>query len=559
MAIKINKSNIKNNTILFIAIIVFITVFKAIFGEENSVVGITLIVATLVLLQRDLTKNPIRNLFGLIIFNVLMGVFCYFSVLNPWLAIGINFIALLSIGYLCSSSVRTPVVVPFGLQYLFMLFEPVHGHAFFERLIALAVGAIFIMAIQFLVNGSKIKKAFNPLMISIFTDLENSILGKEINCELVFKKLDSLKKMILDRRKKGYYLSEESKIITNIIWAIERTTIVIEDNKNLIINNKEFRNHLLESLNTLKTALRTDNKEILNQNFFDAVIEDEAKRVCLILNELKIILLQLWTLEQYNKYDYSVKIPSYFNKATVFKREFKLSTLKLSYAVRLAVIGTIAIFIAQFFDLAQGKWMAYTIFSLIQPYAEHSKERLKDRIQGTLIGAIIVIVLFLIVKSSSARSLVVLIAGYLNPFAEGYKSMIMLVTISVVASTALVGGTLQVGLTRILFVIGGAVLAFIGSNYIVPYKIKNGNEEILSHYNEIKRILTEEIKNKNANDAIKALYLMPSFFEEKIEAVNNGEELKRLMNQIHSERKEINDLYLKYISYLYKEKECRWV
>ncbi|MGL5617067.1 MAG: FUSC family protein [Sarcina sp.] len=559
MAIKINKSNIKTNTIVFIAIIVFITIFKTIFGAENSVVGITLIISTLVLMQRDLTKNPVRNLLGLMIFNVLMGIFCYLSVMNVWTAIILNFIALLSIGYLCSSNLRTSVVVPFGLQYLFMLFEPVHGHAFNQRLIALAVGAVFIMAIQFLVNGNKVKKAFNPLMIGIFTDLENSISEKKVNCKSVFIKLDSLKKMILDRRKKGYYLSEESKIITNIIWAIERTTIVMEEHKDLIINNEKFKNHLLELLNTLKTALKTNNKDILNKNFFEGSVQEEAKEVCLILNELKIILLDLWILDKHNQYDYSVEIPSYFNKRTAFKRAFKLSTLKVSYAVRLAIIGTIAIFIVQFFDLSQGKWMAYTIFSLIQPYAEHSKERLKDRIEGTLVGALIVIVLFLIVKNPSARSLVVLAAGYLNPFAEGYKSMIVLVTISVIASTALVGGTLHVGLTRIFFVICGAVLAFIGSNYIIPYRIKNGNDEILLHYDEIKKILKYEVENKNANDAIKALYLMPSFFEEKIKSVNNGEELKRLMNRIDSERKEINDLYLKYISYLYKEKECRWV
>ena len=75
-------------------------------------------------------------------------------------------------------------------------------------------------------------------------------------------------------------------------------------------------------------------------------------------------------------------------------------------------------FLAQYLNLSEGRWMSFTIFSLIQPYSEVSYTRVKDRIKATLIGGLIVLIAFGLVKNQTARSAIILLAGYLDPLGQ---------------------------------------------------------------------------------------------------------------------------------------------
>lgn len=48
------KKIIINNTITFVIVMFFVITFKSIFGEENTLIGVTTITATLMFLERDL-------------------------------------------------------------------------------------------------------------------------------------------------------------------------------------------------------------------------------------------------------------------------------------------------------------------------------------------------------------------------------------------------------------------------------------------------------------------------------------------------------------------------
>ena len=47
------KKIIINNTITFVIVMFFVITFKSIFGEENTLIGVTTITATLMFLERD--------------------------------------------------------------------------------------------------------------------------------------------------------------------------------------------------------------------------------------------------------------------------------------------------------------------------------------------------------------------------------------------------------------------------------------------------------------------------------------------------------------------------
>lgn len=324
--------NIVSKTILFIAIILFVLVFKTFFGDENVPIAIATVITLLMLLSKNLTKKPVRNFSILLGINLAIGIGALIAASNVWLGIIIDFTTLSLIGYYFSYEMTKGLILPYGLQYLFLLNGPVYGEEFIKRILALIAGAVIIMISQFIVNS---------------------------------KKNDSFK----------------------------------EENHILSIKGR--------------------------------------------------------------------KSDKVYKTINIFGRDVKVHTIRASYAIRVGILTALTSFIAQYFKLAEGRWMAYTIFSLTELYSENTKIKALKRIQGTIIGSIILLVIFFFVKSPALRGVVILIAGYLNSFAVDYRDMMILVTISAVAPLALVEGAGPAVFERIFYVVIGIILALLANKFIL--------------------------------------------------------------------------------------------
>ena len=342
------KKKFISNTIMFLVILLFIKGFEIIFGSNNSLVGVTIIISILVLMQEDLTKNLSSNLMKLLFMNLISGVFSTIASHNMYLGLILNFSILLLIGYSLTSKLNKVMVVPFGLQYLFMLYTPVTGSDFIKRLIGLATGAILIMLVQLVIyRGNKNNKV------------------------------------------------EDSSV------------------KNTINNKSKF----------------------FNEN------------------------------KKENEY---IKL---FNK-------FNIHHVRGAYAIRIALITTIAVFIVDFFNLAQGRWIVYTIFSLTELYSEHCRVRSKQRLQGTVIGIIIIMLLFVVIKDNDIRVLIVLLGGYLDTYTTNYRDKIICVTMSVVASVSLTNGTITTAIERVGYIGIGIILAILADKIIFNKKLE-GEDKLI--------------------------------------------------------------------------------
>ncbi|MDY7061680.1 MAG: FUSC family protein [Sarcina ventriculi] len=560
-----NKNKIIGNTLIFIIIMIYLGIFRSVFGGANSLVGITVITAVLMLTQRDLTAEPIKNFLTLLLVNVMTGVFSYIAVNNLWIGIPLNLIALFVIAYTFSSNIKGLVVIPFGLQYLFMISEPVYGIDFEKRMIALVFGAFFVMAIQFVVNKKKLEKTFNPSIINIIDSLIETIslpeyllepspyvMGRLIDTlrddedtgNVLFKNIDNLKKIIYDKRKKGFYLNRGTKEVVDIVWILERISLNLH--KDCIYKNKEFNKYLKSYLSEIKFSIENKKYSINYKEFYGNLDEDmlEVKKT---IDDLVININQLMKIENMKKHDFHIKAPKHFSKLEIAKKDFKIDSLRVSYALRLAILGAFTLFLTKFFNLAEGRWMVYTIFALIQPYKEVTIRKSKDRIQGTIIGVLLVIVVFMIFKNTQVRMLSILFMGYLNPYAQRYRNMVICITFSAVASLAITENiTVILGGERLFFVVIGVIIALIGSKYIIPYNIENTNQYIIKNYNKLRFQLKKDINTSQVEDGIKLLYVLPAFFEEKLVSLNTGEKLKELKEFTKNQRLIINNLYEKY-------------
>lgn len=335
MRLEMGKSKVKtvvSKTFMFLCVLIYLGLFIWGFGKENLKIGITILMACLMLLRENLTKQPVKNFFLLLGINLAIGLSAYVASQNIWLGILIDFTAVSLIGYCFSYTMTKELILAYGLQYLFILNGPVEGRALIMRWVALVFGAVLIMVVQFIVK-----------------------------------------------------------------------------------------------------AKRTD---------------DKPKESSLIsMNGLK-----------------SDKV---YRTISIFGKQYRIHVVRASYAMRVGILTALTEFVSNYFQLAEGRWMTYTVFSITELYSENTKLKAGKRIQGTIIGVIILCVFFFFVKSPVLRGALIAVVGYLNFYVVDYRDMMILVTITSVAPVALADGTGYAVLQRILYVAIGIVLALLANKFIL--------------------------------------------------------------------------------------------
>ncbi|GCD08587.1 FUSC family protein [Clostridium tagluense] len=554
-----NKKKIISNTIMFLSIMLFINVFQRLFGNENTLVGVTVITAALVLLERDLTISPFRNLIKLLGINMLTTFAAYYANSNMWLGIILNFTILFTIGYLFSYNLRKSIFVPFGLQYLFILFNPVYGESFLKRILALIFGAFFVMSLQFLANMNKISKTGSKIVDTICENilLKINLLEKNkdvtgVNIDIV-QFINSLKKIVYDKRVGDFYITKAGKITTNILFSLERINILLDKLKEDDYEKESY----VQFLGTIYEKVASIKEKLFNISDIEAIyLNTDLNRIYIheIINSVQILYIEMSKMKMLDKknknsIENNHKIPIHFNKVSTHKKNFEFNSLRVSYGIRLGIAGCFTAFITAYFHLSEGRWMVYTIFSLIQPYAEISNMKSKQRIEGTLIGALIVFFCFSLITNTTIRFLIVLLAGYLNPFTVNYKALIACVTVSAVASSAMVGGTTKFVLSRIVFVAIGAAVAALINKFVLPYKFEDGKKELVSTYNNLVNQMLSDIKDNNDNieDIVKNLFLIPALIEDRMNVIDFGKNCSKEKDFIYTQRVLVNNLYNYYL------------
>ena len=155
-----------------------------------------------------------------------------------------------------------------------------------------------------------------------------------------------------------------------------------------------------------------------------------------------------------------------------FGKTYHLNPVRLSYSLRIGLLTAITSFFAMFllnrYNIPEGRWMVYTIFSVTQLYSTDCRIRSKQRFIGTLIGGAIIFILFLFIQDTMIRGLLVLLFGYLNTYFTDYRDSIIIITISAVGSSSLSADTGLMVFYRILFVGIGILVALIGDYLLFP-------------------------------------------------------------------------------------------
>ncbi|MEG1584042.1 MAG: hypothetical protein RR361_03190, partial [Anaerovorax sp.] len=82
---------ILNKTVTFLGVSLGVLVFQYVFGADNVIVGVGVIVQALFLLGINMTIHPIKNTLYIIALNFMLGLCACIVLLNPWFGLFLNF------------------------------------------------------------------------------------------------------------------------------------------------------------------------------------------------------------------------------------------------------------------------------------------------------------------------------------------------------------------------------------------------------------------------------------------------------------------------------------
>lgn len=556
-----NKKLVISKTVIFVFVVAFVIAFKSIFGAENTLIGVTTATAMLMLLQKDLTLSPIKNTALLIILNVFIGLAATIASVNMWIAIPVNFIMMFVLSYSLCYNLKSPIYLPFSLQYLFLLVNPVSDDRLPMRFLSLVVGAIIIMIVQLIANRDNVLKKGNKLLVRACDDMIEKIKNSPLNNkdenldENIRTSLSDFRNIIYNKREQSFYLTEESRIKLNISVALEKISILLEEldysnNEKIILDIETALTKIREYLNNENTI--SDDIISSIKNYDGHGIEDITSLK--ILNNISFIYEALGELKNLGKKHYNLinkieKIPNNFKLRHSIESNYKARSAKFSYAVRIAIGITIGAFIMDYFHLKEGRWIIFTVLSLVNPIYEVSKTKTRDRIIATIIGAIIVEILFYVFKGVVERTLILMISGYISGYMKEYKYNMICITISAIGSAAILGDTNTMAINRVLFVVLGAILAILINKFILPYSIKKDIESLkLMYINVVKEMvytLKDAYRDKRG-DKMNNLFIVTSFIEERLKA-NNISKDDNIAELIINERNLVCSIYELYV------------
>ena len=553
------KQLIISKTLIFIFVILFVTGFEAVFGQQNVLIGVTTVVALLMYLERDFAASPWKSLMIILAVNLSQGLFGQLALINPWIGLPVNFISMFMVGYFFTSNVKGPIHIAVGLQYLFILTNPVTFEEFPLRLGSLVAGALIIMLVQWVFNRRKLSKRGNHYFVQVCSHLQEKLSRLRENQpdqtldSAILSDINEFRKVIYFRKIKGYYLTHEGRVRLKISVCLEKLHLMLNrktasNYQEVVLDALDFELRQMKDYVTKGTSLSDDSLNSLKK----ALNEHESAYIVEIISTLKLLrelLMYLHTSEpsELNKIEDVVEIPKGYRNIYQFLKDMNRHSARFTYALRLGITIAATAFIIDYFDINEGRWILFTIFSVTQPYYETAKYRFKERVIGTLMGAAIFVLLFSIFHETTIRSFLVLLVGYLNGYAVKYRNVVLTVTISALGTAALTGDPTTLSMRRIMLVLIGIGIGMLANRLLLPHTLEKGTRDLMKSYQQASKKLLHEVsaylnQRKNAH-TINHLFAVSALLEERILSNNQMLHLEDIADFLLAQRRLNHAIY----------------
>lgn len=497
------RSNFRFSTLSFIFIILYVNVFQLIFGPENSIVGVIFTIMMSASMARDLTATPLRHFViqaAVLIWMALAA--CGVAYLPAPLSLCLNFITLLLILYAFTYEYSTHLYFPYILSYLFLIFiSPVNAQQLPKRILAMLAGALSIMLYQWFMGRNKVRETARDVLTEMIDEVckaSSYKLGKvsdKPDLEEMRRKLFRLGHTVYDRRKSVLAISDASFSMIAAGRGLEHLLLLIEELPEPISDKeKSLLLHTSGQLTLYRDFLqqKTDSLPLIDEHVFPK--RENDKECTLFYSALLYTRDRLLHMTD-------PKSRTHYKKTALSLRvrletALDFSPVRAVYALRTALLLSLATLLVQTMTLPHGKWLLFTLASVSLPYADDVPVKIKKRVCATMIGGLVSVLIYGLIPSANGRTAAMMLSGYVSFYFSDYTQTFACSTIGALGGAVFMSafGLEDVGamfLIRIGYILAGALAGYLINCLLFPYKKKHATAQLWKKYTSVTGLLAK--------------------------------------------------------------------
>lgn len=477
-------------TLFFVLICVFVSGFSGVFGQENSLVGVIIIVLALTMLSRDLSVRPVWNLGVMWVCTLAMGTFSFLSVWlgDPFVGAALNFMFVFGACFYALHDLSSPMHFPFLLGYAFMLSAPIGAEGIPLRVAALLLGSVFVVGLNVLFHHVSRGRRERDGMVAICREVSSLCTTIKAGSVATTDRLDGLCSTmdgyLYERLKSRFVSRPGDRRMLDVVVSLQVIGTAVCD--------RERDPAVLDGIAGISDALASfqqgdDMQPLLDRidSFLREMDADPETRTA-----LRILRDDLWrmsfstTEERFDEAD----VPASFRAGTILRENMRLDSVRFTFSFRMALMFSLCAFAWQYSGDENAKALVFTTIAMVQPYLEGTARRTAMRLLGTFVG-ILAAIASLVIAGGDLGTLtaILLVANYVFTVTapKRYEVMMAFITLSSLLTAMMTNPPETILTERVAMIIAGVLIASIANRVILPYRLADENIVLGGRYIDI--------------------------------------------------------------------------
>lgn len=543
---------------IVLAIAMILPIVLSNYFFQNTSVGFSIAMGVLFCSPADVPGSVKHNFYGIllaVVLSVLLTMLFGFAMNYSWILFPLLGVSVFFVSYLSIFGFRASLISFAGLLAIVLSFAndyseiDVFSHAFLVGLGGLWYLSLTMLR-SFLFSKAQTDFLFNETTekTAEFLKIRGELLVCGSNRTELYSKLfnlqteitelhEVLRTIILRTRKKSEFSNRIrrqqlffSELVDILELAIsnpidyEKFDLVFKDHQEKVEMFKDLLFEMANQLDHISKVIRKEEKlqvtDSLEDQLNDIGREIDYYRILVGLPKSRVGTLLLLNFKKYQEkqvqnitglkrvlgnYSFNNKILSSRDSDRFitpqdydlkkFRENFSFKSPIFKHSLRLTVVFLVGYLIGAFFEMQNPYWVLLTIVVIMRPSYGLTKQRSKNRVIGTLIGAAIATVIILLTQNTVIYAIISIVSLPIafSIMQHNYRNGAIFITLNVIFVFAILEpNILDVIKFRIIDTVIGAALSFIAINFLFPsWEFQNVGEFIVKAIKSNKNFLQQ--------------------------------------------------------------------
>ncbi|WP_294786744.1 FUSC family protein [uncultured Eubacterium sp.] len=467
-------------------LIFFVTYFF--FGMENTMIGPF---ATLSFLRYRNMCSHYECLIRNFAVYMIMAVLSFLAVINLPLCILINAVALFWIADLLIDEYNPNNYFPAGMALIFFQIAPIHTvTALGNRLLALlaSFGIVFLFA-WILSRNNAGQNRLKSLIAEGFSVCEDLL------AQTGYLVGDTDRDSNIPHSGNLHASSEKNSAIFNAKRSASSSKDVSALHKQLCeINQKCSKEIYSANRATLRMKGKTNWYcrfvlvfQILNYLTDHAEEEDNRLNALNIYRKFKAQFQEIEPTSDYRRLNFRVRKPDIRN-------------MRLRFALRQVIVLTPCLVISYLWQSNNIYWLVISVFFMMIPFTEHTVQRVRQRVFGTMAGIVLCFIFFTVFPDFGSRVVIMTVANFMIYAADGYGPTVAFITCSALALQSIDSSIPIVLGQRLIYTLLGGGIALLSNRCVFPVRVTKQMQYLFDMLRSLREQLTVLGENTTPGD-----------------------------------------------------------